>query len=171
MRFVIDVGKCIDCGGCWVACKDINDVETGIERIRIVTLNEGKTGEKSVPIQCFHCDHPACMLVCPQKAITKRDDGIVLVNQDKCVGCRYCLWACPYGTPQFKKMGSVMEKCTYCVERIDSGLRPACGGFCATKAIFVGKSASEVDTKASSIGAARVKGPTNPDAAYKGVTL
>jgi len=171
MRYTIDVGKCIDCGGCWVSCKDVNDVETGIERIRIVTLNEGKSGEKNVPVPCFHCEDPACMFACPAEAITKREDRIVLVDQEKCIGCRYCLWACQYGAPQFKLMGSVMEKCTYCVERIDAGLRPACGSFCATKAIFVGKSASEVDSKASSIGAAKLVGPTNPDAAYRGAIL
>ena len=168
MKFVINIERCVDCGGCWVACKQANDVDEEIQLIRIVTVNEGVVGEKSIPVPCMHCSQPACMNVCPGDAISKRSDGIVLVDENKCIECRYCNMVCPFGSPQFKESGSKMNKCTYCVERIDAGLRPACGIFCSTKALYVGKSESDIDSHATKIGARKLVEITDPDVYIKG---
>ena len=85
---------------------------------------------------CNHCQDPACLKACPVNAITKRaSDGIVLIDQEKCIGCRYCIWACPYGAPQWNEGTKKVEKCTMCVDRIDKGLQPACATTCVGKAL------------------------------------
>ncbi len=85
---------------------------------------------------CHHCQQPACMASCPVDAITKRpEDGIVLIDQDICVGCRYCAAVCPYGAPQFNAATETVEKCNFCVHRIDAGLEPACVTACVGRAL------------------------------------
>ena len=168
MKFLINIERCIDCGGCWVACKQTNSVREGIQRIRVVTVNEGVSGEKNIPVPCMHCKNPSCEKVCPTSAISKRSDGIVLVDKNKCIGCKYCRIACPFGAPQFTKGATEMDKCTYCVERIDSGLRPVCGSFCATKALYVGKSETDIESQANKIGASTLVAVTDPDVSVKG---
>ncbi len=147
-KFLPDVERCIRCGGCEVACKQENNVPIGMRRIRVVTVNEGKTGEMNVPMACMHCTDPACLKACPAKAIYKREDGIVLVDKDKCVGCGYCAYACPFGAPQFHhgeglfSFKGTMDKCTYCVLPYEGGAEkapePKCAAFCATKALLAG---------------------------------
>jgi len=160
MKFLCDVERCIDCNGCVVACKEGNQVPVGINRRRVVTINEGKPGEKSISVSCMHCADAPCIAVCPVKAIYQREDGIVLVNKDLCIGCGYCFMACPFGAPQFPK-GNVfgargaMDKCTYCAggpaktfsekerrlygqNRIAEGKVPLCAAMCATKALMAG---------------------------------
>jgi anaerobic dimethyl sulfoxide reductase subunit B (iron-sulfur subunit) len=92
-----------------------------------------------VSVACNHCEKPICQEVCPTAAITKRDDGIVLIDQDKCVGCRYCEWACPYAAPQFDEDTGTMTKCTLCVDYIDAGQDPACVAACPSRALEVGE--------------------------------
>ncbi len=154
-KILPDVERCIKCGGCIVACKQYNNVPTGkgVFRIRIVTFNEGEEGEINIPMTCMHCDEPYCLVVCPRSAIYKREDGIVLVDKDKCIGCGYCFYACPFGAPQYEKKGvfgskGKMDKCTYCVqpynpknekgEVIEREPMPRCALFCATKALLAG---------------------------------
>jgi formate dehydrogenase iron-sulfur subunit len=156
-KFLIDWKRCIKCTGCEVACKQQNDVPKGVRRIRVVGLDEGKLGEeKMVPMSCFHCNDPPCVKVCPTTALYKRADGIVLTNKDKCIGCGYCLYACPFGAPQFPG-GAVfggrgkMDKCTFCVEPfvqkdgagklIQREPKARCAAFCATKALLAGDQA------------------------------
>jgi formate dehydrogenase iron-sulfur subunit len=153
-KFLNVIEKCIDCGGCFAICKDQNKVPHGTARMRIVTINEGKPGEKNIPISCMHCTDPPCVAACPTKALSKREDGIVMTDKSKCIGCGYCGWACPFGAPQYphdlpedlKNLGleGIMDKCTLCVQPFnpldEEGRpiirepKPRCALFCATRA-------------------------------------
>jgi formate dehydrogenase iron-sulfur subunit len=112
----------------------------------VVTIEKGEYPDVNryfVSMACMHCTAPPCMAVCPVKAINKREDGLVLVDKEKCIGCGYCLYACPFGAPQFETssiFGSKgkMDKCTFCVQRIDRGEKPACTSACTTKALIAG---------------------------------
>lgn len=160
MKFLCDIERCIDCGGCVVACKEGNHVPAGINRRRVVTINQGRPGEKSISVACMHCADAPCIAVCPVDAIYQREDGIVLVSKETCIGCGYCFMACPFGAPQFpgdKVFGArgAMDKCTFCAgdaapfrsgeepglnsqNRIAEGKMPLCAGMCATKALLAG---------------------------------
>jgi len=152
-KFLPDIDRCIKCTGCEVACKQQNQVPDGLRRVRVVAVNEGVPGSKNVPMPCMHCTAPPCMPVCPVKAIYKREDGVVLLSKEKCIGCGYCLYACPFGAPQFEMSGlfgskGKMDKCTFCVEPynqkdssgnlIQREVKPRCSLFCATKALLGG---------------------------------
>jgi len=183
-RIFPDVEACIDCGGCVVACKRTWDVPRDEQRISISTMLEGESGatgddgalmgasdalaagetpgETAVPMQCYHCDNAPCVSVCPVDSLVKKDNEFVEVRDDVCVGCQYCLSACPFGAPQFPDSdsttaelfgtGGKMSKCTMCEERQDVGKGPACAEECATDAILVGTSdqiADELDSRDS----------------------
>lgn len=149
-RVIPDIEACIDCGGCEVACKRTWDVPHEGERIEVVTQNEGQSGtrydqgETNVPMPCYHCADPPCVPVCPTDALEKQDNGLVQVDKDKCIGCTYCAWACPFGAPQFPdeadSTGSagVMDKCTLCEPRLEEDKQPACFAECATDALIFG---------------------------------
>ena len=146
-KFLNVIDKCIDCGSCFVICKGQNGVPHGIARVQVVTVNEGVPGEKHIPISCMHCTDPPCESACPVKAISKREDGVVLTDKSKCIGCGYCGWACPFGAPQYphhlppelKEWEGIMDKCTFCVQPFVPVATPRppnarCAGFCSTKA-------------------------------------
>lgn len=147
---LIDVNKCSkDCDACVTACKDENGwegkgkAEQNAQWIRKVTLKDKSTGrESSLPVMCQHCEQPPCVDVCPTGASFKRKDGIVLVDKHICIGCRYCMMACPFKARSFvhepinnqktfapRGKGTV-ESCTLCVHRIDAGRIPACVEAC-----------------------------------------
>lgn len=147
---LIDAGKCAaDCNACVTACQDENgwkghgDAERDVQWIRKVTLKDKSSGrETSLPVMCQHCEQPPCVDVCPTGASFKRDDGIVLVDKHICIGCRYCMLACPFKARSFvhepvtnqkphapRGIGTV-ESCTLCVHRIDAGRIPACVEAC-----------------------------------------
>ncbi len=163
MKFLCDTKRCIECNGCVTACKNENDdaLEWGIQRRRVVTLNDGEPGENSISVACMHCSDAPCMAVCPADCFEHTDDGIVLHNKDLCIGCGYCLFACPFGAPQFPKQGAFsargkMDKCTFCAggpdtapgspeerqkygaNRIAEGKLPMCASLCSTKALLAG---------------------------------
>lgn len=92
----------------------------------------------SVSFACMHCETAVCKEVCPASAITKREDGVVLIDQDKCIGCRYCQWACPYGAPQFNEEAGVMTKCTFCEDLLAQGQNPACVDACVMRCLDFG---------------------------------
>lgn len=160
MKFLCDIERCIDCSGCVVACKEGHHIPVGVNRRRVITINQGKPGEKSISVSCMHCADAPCIAVCPVDAIYQRDDGIVLVSKDTCIGCGCCFMACPFGAPQFPS-GQVfgargaMDKCTFCAggpeetfsvkeqklygqNRIAEGKPPLCAAMCATKSLLAG---------------------------------
>ncbi len=92
----------------------------------------------NVSLACNHCQRPICVEVCPARAIAKRPDGIVLIDSDRCLGCKYCSWACPYGAPQYDERTGRMTKCTFCADNIDAGLAPACVAACPLRALDFG---------------------------------
>ncbi len=160
--FLLDPKRCIECRACEAACKQWNGVETGVNvRYRKVRVSEaGKfpaVQTQALSIACNHCENAFCMKVCPVKAISRRDDGVVLIDQSKCVGCRECEQFCPYDAPQFNSHTKKMEKCTFCADRIDQDLAPACVAMCPTGALQWGKWEDISQT-----GAARVTGFNNP---------
>lgn len=160
LKFYVDTRRCIECGGCEVACKNEHNVPKGISRIRVLTVREGEPGETNVSVPCMQCSKAPCVAVCPVDALFTRGDGVVQVNKTTCIGCGYCLYACPFGAPQFPKAEpfgarGVMDKCTYCAggpeephsarelklygrNRVAEGLLPMCATICATKALVAG---------------------------------
>ncbi len=150
LAFYVDMNKCTGCKACQVSCKTANDLPLGVTWRRVVEVASGEwiqDGEQYIPANvfayfvssaCMHCDNPLCVQVCPAAAISKRDDGIVIIDQDKCIGCRYCEWACPYGAPQFDAERGVMTKCHFCYERLDAGEKPACVDGCTYRALDFG---------------------------------
>ncbi|PLR98831.1 DMSO/selenate family reductase complex B subunit [Bacillus sp. T33-2] len=150
MGFFIDQSRCSGCKACSVACKDKNDLDVGVNFRRVYSYEEGgysQQGSAIVPelksyyfsISCNHCASPACLPSCPTKSITKREkDGVVVVDQDKCIGSRFCIEACPYGGPQFDKKIFKMAKCDTCLDLRDQGEEPVCVATCLQRAIEFG---------------------------------
>ena len=151
LAFYFDASSCIGCKACQVACQDKNNLTAGMKWRRVFNYGGGTwvpKGASLVPnnifnyfvsTACMHCQTPLCAEACPAAAITKRDDGVVLIDQTKCVGCRYCEWACPYGAPVFDSTAGVMTKCTFCQDLLAQGQPPACVGACPTRALDFGE--------------------------------
>lgn len=99
---------------------------------------DGKLVMQFIPMTCLHCGNAPCIESCPERAITKRHDGIVLISPELCIGCLACLQACPFGAPQFNPDREVVEKCNLCVHRLEKGLKPACVQACQAGAIYFG---------------------------------
>ena len=163
LGLVIDLDLCVGCHGCATACKEWNtgghmaplpdfnaysDGAWGVWFNRIHSFEEGDgPGARTVhfPKSCLHCEEPACVTVCPTGASYKRaEDGIVLVNEDICIGCKLCSWACPYGAREFDADEGVMKKCTLCIDRIynesfaPEERQPACVATCPAGARHFG---------------------------------
>ena len=136
--WIIDLKKCVGCRSCQVACKAENRTPLRTDWRKVVERESGKfpaVKREFISLACNHCDQPACLKSCPVNAISKRADGVVLIDQDKCIGCRYCTFACPYGAPRIDTDTNKVTKCTMCYHRLDAGLRPACEATCLTGAI------------------------------------
>ncbi len=144
--FLIDASRCIDCRACLVACSVENEVP--METTRIWIQETGVQGEfpnlarYSAPYHCMHCDDPSCVSACTVGALKKDDNGIVTYDQDRCIGCRYCMYACPFQVPNYewKERLPLIVKCDMCVSRLGDGQsEPACSATCPTDAIIFGK--------------------------------
>jgi Fe-S-cluster-containing dehydrogenase component len=133
---IVDSKKCINCKACVVACRAENRVPLGHSRNWIGEERRG-TWPKLLaffePEQCHHCANPSCVRVCPTGASYQRSDGLVVVDDRECIGCRYCIVACPYNARFFRDDKGVAEKCTFCVQRVDRGETPACVETCPSK--------------------------------------
>jgi anaerobic dimethyl sulfoxide reductase subunit B len=148
--FYFDASSCIGCKACQNACIDKNDLPLGIRWRRVFEYGGGnwlnidnvETPNNvfmyEVSTACQHCSNPVCLEVCPAAAISKRSDGIVLIDETKCIGCRYCQWACPYGAPQFNEETKAMTKCNFCYDLQDQGLNPACVDACVMRCLDFG---------------------------------
>ena len=101
MKFLCDAERCIECNACVTACKNEHEVPWGVNRRRVVTIQDGKPGERSISVACMHCSDAPCMAVCPVDCFYQTDQGVVLHSKDLCIGCGYCFYACPFGAPQF----------------------------------------------------------------------
>jgi len=190
---LIDTAQCKTCcNDCVTACHKENGVFGGTEAtdsqwIRKIELKDAGSGrELSLPMMCQHCEHPPCVDVCPTAASFKRADGIVLVDKHRCIGCRYCMMACPYKARSFvheplqdqhsdvpRGKGTV-ESCTLCVHRIDQGRQPACAEACQNKAILFGDlndANSEIYKKVHSIASVQLRADLqlNPGVRYQGL--
>lgn len=153
---LIDTTRCTsECTACVAACQAENHLSgttpTDSQWLRKVELKDQRSGRTaSLPIMCQHCAKPACVDVCPTGASFKRADGIVLVDRHVCIGCRYCMMACPYKArsfvhapvndqnPEVPRGKGCVEGCTLCVHRIDRGRLPACAENCPRQAILFG---------------------------------
>ena len=147
---LIDTNQCVTgCNDCVLACDRENRLsggttETSSQWIRIMSLKDPHSGQThTLPMMCQHCEQPPCVDVCPTGASFKRADGIVLVDRHICIGCRYCMMACPYKArsfvhhdlthqnPNVPRGKGCVEGCNMCVQRIDKGQLPACVDACA----------------------------------------
>lgn len=138
---VMDLRKCIGCQACTVACAMENHLPEGSHRTYVPTYElEGPHGPvpAMLPRMCNHCENPPCVPVCPAGATYKAEDGIVLVDHDACVGCGYCVQACPYEARFLNEETGTADKCTLCVQRLEAGLLPACVETCVGGARIFG---------------------------------
>jgi anaerobic dimethyl sulfoxide reductase subunit B (iron-sulfur subunit) len=147
--FHIDLSACTGCKACQLACKDKNALPRGILWRRVVEISGGDWLQQDqawlntvfayyFSAACMHCEAPICLEVCPTRAISQREDGIVLIDPHLCMGCRYCEMACPYKAPQFDHQRGVMTKCDFCFDLLDAGLPPACVAACQMRVLHFG---------------------------------
>jgi molybdopterin-containing oxidoreductase family iron-sulfur binding subunit len=160
----IDLKRCYGCFACVMACKVKNHTPPGVFWSRVLMSERGEypnSVRQALPVLCMHCEEPSCMEVCPTGATQKQDDGIVIIDKDKCMGCKYCIMACPYGArysvekwesyfpdglelspyEEFAKREweskfgvGVATKCDFCRDRLAEGREPACVEACPAKA-------------------------------------
>jgi len=141
--FVIDLSRCIDCRACLVACSAENSVGMSYTRIWVRDLGlEGEYPELKrafVPYNCMHCENPPCVEVCVSGATYKDpENGLVLIDQPACIGCGFCVDACPYNARYLDRERGVADKCTGCIQRLQANQQPACVATCVGKARLFG---------------------------------
>ncbi|MFQ6017801.1 MAG: sulfate reduction electron transfer complex DsrMKJOP subunit DsrO [Kiloniellaceae bacterium] len=139
---VIDLRKCTGCQACSIACKAEFDVPLGNFRSWVEYVEKGtypNVSRNFVPRLCNQCNHPPCVSVCPTGATWKREeDGIVVVDPDICIGCKYCIQACPYNARFLNPVTGAADKCDFCLHRVEQGLVPSCVNTCVGRARIFG---------------------------------
>lgn len=141
LGFYFDMNRCIGCKACQIACKDVNDLEVGTLFRKVVHYETGsfpEVGAFNYSATCNHCAKPQCVEVCPVGAMHKAEDGTVQHDDDACLGCQYCVMACPYGVPQFVEQLGITKKCTSCAPLRAQGEEPACVASCTMRCIDFG---------------------------------
>lgn len=144
--FYLDASACSGCKACQAACKDKHDLPVGVLWRRVYEVTGGGWTRASetwtsdvfayhLSLSCHHCDRPICADVCPTQAMHKRADGIVVVDRDRCMGCQYCSWACPYDAPQYDPARGQMTKCDFCADNLAAGKPPACVAACPMRVL------------------------------------
>lgn len=139
--FVIDQEACIGCHACTVACKAENNVPVGDFRTWVKYVETGRFPDVKrhfAVLRCNHCTDAPCVAICPVNALVKREDGIVDVDRQACIGCRACMQACPYDALYMNEDLHAVEKCHFCAHRVEKGLEPACVTVCPVGAIIPG---------------------------------
>lgn len=144
--FLIDITECVGCGACYEACKEANNLpQTSDDPLRDTLSDKTYTvieqrGDYYVRKLCKHCEDPTCVSVCPVGAFVKTDLGAVLYDESKCLGCRYCMQACPFQIPRYEwsSLNPRVQKCIMCYARIKEGNLPACAEACPTGANLFG---------------------------------
>lgn len=138
---VIDLRKCVGCNACTVSCKIENNVPDGKYRTWVKEIEKGTYPQVSrhrLPRLCNHCDHAPCESACPVRATYRTEDGTILIDYDRCIGCKYCMAACPYDARFVNPVRKTAEKCTFCYHRVQMGLLPACVTTCVGGARIFG---------------------------------
>ncbi|MCL4487709.1 MAG: 4Fe-4S dicluster domain-containing protein [Chloroflexi bacterium] len=160
---LIDETRCTGCRACQIACKQWNDLPAekthnrgsyqnppalSAQTWNLIEFREIQAGDKVgfyfLKRACMHCEHPACASVCPVGALHKTAEGPVIYDESKCIGCRYCMAACPFGIPTFDWSKGVLgqpviHKCNFCIDRVSNGLLPACAKACPSRVIAFGE--------------------------------
>jgi len=168
--FFLDTQICTGCKTCMIACKDKNNLPLGVRWRRVVEFAGGNWNCRAdgtfsqnvfayyISVSCNHCQDPICVQACPSTAMNQDEHGIVAVNPEKCLGCRYCEWACPYSAPQFDESMGQMTKCDFCREELEQEGVPACVAGCPTRALQFG----EYDQLAGRHGSGQLMAPLPP---------
>ncbi|MDR1082466.1 MAG: 4Fe-4S dicluster domain-containing protein [Coriobacteriales bacterium] len=153
---ITDVNRCVGCLACSVACKAVNTVPIGNYWNKVVRIGpnpiEGGSGQFPdvymyfLTISCQHCENPECVKVCPTEASHFSDDGTIQIDKSKCIGCQFCVMACPYGVRYLNAEERVVEKCTLCEQKLRQGELPQCVSQCGGNARWVGDTAQGLDS-------------------------
>ena len=172
---LIDTSKCMACRGCQVACKQWNDLPAEHTTQRGTYENPpGLSAETWIQVQfrerteewlfrpqtCMHCTNASCEQVCPTGAISHQGE-VVIIDQSVCIGCGYCVQACPFSVPYKDEIGGTVRKCTFCIDRITNGLEPACAKTCPPGAISFGERADLLSIATRKVRALRADGHPN----------
>ncbi|HIQ06321.1 MAG TPA: 4Fe-4S dicluster domain-containing protein [Anaerolineae bacterium] len=140
--FVIDISRCIGCHACTVACKEQWKVPVGHSRNWVLDMgirgSYPNLSQVFITGQCMHCDDPPCVEACPSGATYKREDGLVVIDEGTCIGCGYCIPACPYDARFYNEEKGVADKCNGCFNRVEEGELPACVATCVGGARMFG---------------------------------
>ncbi len=149
LGFGVDTSACTGCKACQAACKDRNGLPVGVLWRRVYEISGGSWRREceawrhdiwaySLSVSCNHCEEPICLEVCPSNAYTRRDNGIVAHDPERCLGCGNCAWACPYGAPRYDGRSGHMTKCTFCADELAVGRPPVCVAACPMRALDFG---------------------------------
>jgi len=176
---VTDLDRCVGCLSCATACKTVNNVEPGSFWCKTLRIGPNPMYEGAqcpdvelyfLTVQCQHCYNPACVKVCPTGASKKEADGTVQIDKEKCIGCQFCVMACPYGVRYLNEKERVVEKCTLCEQQTSQGELPQCVLLCGGRARFFGDIEQGIDNMVGSSNPGGHNAPTVAATHAKGGT-